>query len=83
MTRFVLFELFVTNLLLFEHQQKNLLVSWQFYRPYGVTKYGSGWRKDVVNQCLEFGFNYLEWVSGPVQVPQLTTKKTVPVEGLE
>ena len=55
MTRLVLFELFVTNLLLFEHQQKkNLLVSWQFSGPYGVTKYGSGWRKDVVNQCLEF-----------------------------
>ena len=33
---------------------KKLLVSWQFSGPYGVTKYGSGWRKDVVNQCLEF-----------------------------
>ena len=57
MTRPVLFELFVTNLLLFEHQQqqqKNMLVSWQFSGTYGVTKYGSGWRKDVVNQCLEF-----------------------------
>ena len=55
MTRLVLFELFVTNLLLFEHlQKKKLLVSWQFSGPYGVTKYGSGWRKDVVNQCLEF-----------------------------
>ena len=31
-----------------------LLVSWQFSGPYGVTKYGSGWRKDIVNQCLEF-----------------------------
>ena len=31
-----------------------MLVSWQFSGPYGVTKYGSGWRKDVVNQCLEF-----------------------------
>ena len=50
MTRLVLFELFVTNLLLFEHQQKNLLVSWQFSGPYDVTKYGSGWRKDVVMQ---------------------------------
>ena len=31
-----------------------MFVSWQFSGPYGVTKYGSGWRKDVVNQCLEF-----------------------------
>ena len=46
MTRLVLFELFVTNLRLF--------VSWQFSGPYGVTKYGSGWRKVVVNQSLEF-----------------------------
>ena len=35
----LLFELFVTNLLLFEHQQKLLGV---FSGPYGVTKYGSG-----------------------------------------
>ena len=56
MTRLVLFELFVTNLLLFEHQHtQKLLISWQFSGPYGVTKYGSGWRKDVVNQRLEFG----------------------------
>ena len=53
MTRLVLFELFVTNLLLFEHQQK-MFVSCQFSGPYGVTKYGIGLRKDVVNQCLEF-----------------------------
>ena len=33
---------------------KKLLASWQFSGPYVVTKYGSGWRKDVVNQCLEF-----------------------------
>ena len=32
-----------------------LLVSWQFSETYGGTNYGSGWRKDVVNQCLEFG----------------------------
>ena len=32
---------------------KNLLVSRQFSGPYGVTKYGSGWRNDIVNQCLE------------------------------
>ena len=30
-----------------------MLVSWQFSGPYGVTIYGSGWRKVVVNQCLE------------------------------
>ena len=33
---------------------KKLLVSWQFSGPYGVIKYGSGWKKDVLNQCLEF-----------------------------
>ena len=33
---------------------KKLLISWQFSGPYGVTKYGSGWRKNVINQCLEF-----------------------------
>ena len=33
---------------------KKLLISWQFSGPYGITKHGSGWRKDVVNQCLEF-----------------------------
>ena len=43
MTSLVLFELFVTNLLLFEHhqqkqQQQKLLFSWQFSGPYGVTK---------------------------------------------
>ena len=56
MTRLVLFELFVTNLYC-PSTNKKLLVSWQFSGPYGVTKYGSGWRKDVVNQCLEFGSN--------------------------
>ena len=34
-----------------------MLVSWQFSGTYGVTEYGGGWRKDVVNQCLEFAFN--------------------------
>ena len=46
MTHLVLSE-FVTNLLLSEHQLK-------FSGNYDVTKYGSGWRKDVVNQRLEF-----------------------------
>ena len=52
MTRLVLFKFFVTNLLLFEYQRKparQLTVFWTL----DVTKYGSGWRKDV-NQCLEF-----------------------------
>ena len=55
MTRLVLFELFLTNYCLCTN--KKLLVSWQFPGPCGVTKYGSGWRKDVVNQCLEFVSN--------------------------
>ena len=33
MTRLVLFELFVTNLLLFEHQQKNYLLADGFQEP--------------------------------------------------
>ena len=53
------YELFVTNLLLFDSlsTNKKLLISQQFSGPYGITKYGSlsGWRKDVVNQCLKFG----------------------------
>ena len=28
---------------------KKMLMSWQFFWTYGVTKYSSGWRKDVVN----------------------------------
>ena len=44
----VLFE-FVTHHCL--STNKKLLLSWQFSGPYGVTKYGSGWRNDVVNQC--------------------------------
>ena len=41
MTRLVLSELFVTNLLLSEGQQKNCSLA-EFGGPYGVTKYGSG-----------------------------------------
>ena len=33
MTRLVLYELFVTNLLLFEHQQKKLLLADSFLDP--------------------------------------------------
>ena len=36
-------------------QTYKLFVSWQFFETYGVVNYGSGWRKDAVNQCLEFG----------------------------
>ena len=40
----------------FEHQRKT--VCWlTVSETYGVINYGSGWRKDVVNQCLEFGRN--------------------------
>ena len=28
--------------------------SWQFSETYGLISCGSGWREDVVNQCLEF-----------------------------
>ena len=35
------------------HKEK-LFVSWQSSPTCGVLNYGSGWRKDVVNQCLEF-----------------------------
>ena len=34
---------------------EKLFASWQFFEAYDVLDYGSGWRKDVVNQCLEFG----------------------------
>ena len=39
----------LTNLLLFEHQQK--------MEAYGVTSYGSSWKKDVTNWCLQFGLS--------------------------
>ena len=42
----------------FEHQRKN--VGWQVSETCGVTNYGSGWRKDVVNRCLEFAVEH--WV---------------------
>ena len=60
MTLLVLFEFFVTNLPLSTNEK--LLVSWQFSGIYDVTKYGSGRRKDAVNQCLEFA-TAPEWVS--------------------
>ena len=37
---------------------KKLSLSWQCFEIYGAINYGSGWRKNVVNQCLEFdGFH--------------------------
>ena len=48
-------ELSVTNIFLFEHQRKTVTCSGQFSKTYGVTNCGSGWRKDVVNLCLEYG----------------------------
>ena len=36
---------------------EKLFVSWQFFETYGIINYGSGWRRDVVNQCLEFESN--------------------------
>ena len=41
MTRFILFELFVTNVLLFA-PTKNCSLADKFSGPCGVTKYGSG-----------------------------------------
>ena len=35
--------------------KEKLPVRGQFSETCGVISYGSGWRKDVVNQCLEFG----------------------------
>ena len=31
-----------------------LSISWQFFKTCGVINYGSGWRKDVIDHCLEF-----------------------------
>ena len=55
MTRLVLSRCFLQETYYCLSTNKKLLVSWQISGPYGITKYGSGWRKDVVNQCLEFG----------------------------
>jgi len=33
---------------------EKLFISWQFFKTYSVINYGSGWRKGVTNQCLEF-----------------------------
>ena len=36
---------------------ENLFVSWRFFETYGRINYGSVWRKDVANQCLQFGLS--------------------------
>ena len=51
--RLIRSELSVTNVLLFEHQRKKRQFADSF-RFYGLTSYGSAWRKDVVYLCLEF-----------------------------
>ena len=40
-----------------------VFISWQFFKTYGITHYGSGWRKDVINQCLEFVWKLVTWSS--------------------
>ena len=42
---------------LYKLTAEKLLVSWQFFETYGVINCGSGWRNDIVNQCLEFDSN--------------------------
>ena len=37
------------------NKKQNLLVIWQFSETYGATRYGSSWRKNVLNQWLESG----------------------------
>ena len=36
---------------------QKLFVSLQFFKTHGVISYGSGWKKDVVNQCLQFAYS--------------------------
>ena len=53
-------ELSITNLLPFEHHRKT--VRWlTVFRDLWRMTYGSGWRKGVVNHCLEFGFRTELW----------------------
>lgn len=42
----------VTNVAPFQHYRKFVYVC--IWETHGVTNYGKGWRKDVVNLCLEF-----------------------------
>ena len=79
MTRLVLFELFVTNLLLFEHQRKTARWLTEFSGPYDVTKYRRQWlkegcRKPVLGVCrLSFCRSQLVKTGW---LPQLTLKFT-------
>ena len=40
--------------------KEKLSVSWQFFETYGVINDCSGWRNEVINQCLEFGTSALQ-----------------------
>ena len=40
--------------------EEKLSVSWQLFETYGVINGCSGWRKDVINQCLESGTSALQ-----------------------
>ena len=49
------------------------LVSWEFSGPYG-----SGWRKDVVNRCSEFGMGSDRYVQGMEPAPRFRQSTSVP-----
>ena len=46
-------------------------IRWQFSKTYYVPNYGRGWKKDVVNQCLESGLHVL-----PSHTPKTTFQCT-------
>ena len=48
---------------------QKLFISWHFWGTCGVINNGCGWRKDVVNQCLEFDSG-----SSPVAVKSQTLR---------
>ena len=53
-----------TNLPPFEYQGgKKKTADRRVSEAYGVTNYGSGWKKDVVNQCLEFAADPVKFVT--------------------
>ena len=60
-----------------EHQQKP--VSQLNLEICGVINYGSDWRKDVINQCLEFGV----WDGGRRRSGAPDERKTSPEPGFE
>jgi len=63
----------LTAILTFEHQQLKLSGSWKLLETYGLTIYGSGWRKDVVSCKLMFGT--------PQGTPVFGTPQGTPVFG--